>query len=251
MNRLQELMDDIKNLSMTAKRNPVDYGVTGPAIAVAATQAKEELVKVKAEYGKELLAHCVPIFVMGPLEHQARFAEIAHEEYGTIEVYTGKLYRSLAARIQPSIGPTGEFGTQQASLLINGLKDAGVDLGVRDVAVPKHTGLPVVLKTPLDTITYVKNSVRASDGDELNRVAVEQELVALAVSARKSNQALPVVLLETEDMGEVSGLKSLFTRQTEPILLTEEPTKEKVSKIMVSIKKQLQTQSQPQSHKGE
>ena len=239
MSPLSDLLQKIETLKTVANRDPAEYGKTGPAIAMAAAAAKTELVELERQYGNEILTHCVPVFIMGPLDKQTRFANIARAEFSAMIVNARQLYSDLAGPIGMSIGASREFGVEQASLLIKGLRDAGVDLKLRNLPAPKHELLPVVCKDTNAVTDYIKLAIRKADEDGLNRLVIARDAAQQALARKQINHLFPVIVLGVEDMGEYTGLKAVFGRVTEPVLITEEPTKETVAKTLTALKKQL------------
>ena len=67
---MSKIVETIGELREIAARDPVNYGPTGPAIAVAARQASEEIVRLTEQYGEFVKKGAVAIFLTGPVDRK-------------------------------------------------------------------------------------------------------------------------------------------------------------------------------------
>lgn len=236
---MHQIVAEMKTLKEVAARDPINYGPTGPAIAVAARQASERIEVLKGLYGALVKKGAVAIFMTGPAS-SSEFASVSQEEFGTINADASELYRRIGGQISPGMGSNREFNSQQAGQMIAALREIGGELDWQSMPAPTHDTLPVVLKTEADVTEYVRGVVRKAMGDTLNIAYLERKILAQALDAEHVNPAVPVLVIGAKD-DEIAGLSQMFERPTETITVTGEVTKEAVTKHFTAVKNKLRT----------
>lgn len=235
---MHQIVQEVKGLREVASRDPVNFGPTGPAIAVAARQAKDRIAELTKEYGELVKEGAVAIFLL--TEDPTEFAAIAQDDFGTVNLDSQELYRRIAAYIAPGIGPHHEFGAHQAGQMVAALRELGEELGMNSMPAPKHKILPVVVNNEKEVTEYIRGVIRESMGDELNLSFLERKLVAQALDAGFSNPAVPVLVIGAEE-GEVEALSKLFKVPTSTIKVTGPVNKDVVTKHFTAVKNKLRT----------
>lgn len=200
MLELEEIMKiDLNNI------HPASRGGWGARIR----EAQDAYPAVWDAYRNQVMTDAVAIFVSGNPKGVAEFREIA-EDMDVHVVDSSQIYSRMADIIDPMLGEPGtgrQLHPQHVGQFFERLRDVSAQLNV-DVN-PSITQLPI-LKTYEDTFTWIREAIRGSCGDAMNRVRVAEEFAAKCKEERHTEGIQPVVVVGCLDAGEVEGMSAAF-----------------------------------------
>jgi hypothetical protein len=231
---LKELLD---NAVETEKLATIDLE-TWPrnslsSITNTVNEAKANLADLKKEYGSRISELTIGIFAMG--SGAEAFAKMAEVEGGTLTVHADALYTRLADMITPVLADSREFSIIAFNRLIQGLTDVAHELGFKAMDMPKYVIGPVPTRESL--VQHIRKTVRATYGDDMNRLYIAAEIQKLALAAKFKSTALPIVFIGMEDAAEIEGLKASVAKFGDSIFVSENAVdKAFVLKVFATVK---------------
>lgn len=208
---LDQLVSELAQKQTIAQTNLDDIPwMTRPAWSSNIERAKEELTVLKAEYRNKLLAQSLAIFVVGGTDEQkAAFASIAKKEADVLVLNADDLYKRLAQPIDAALGTQRTFTATYVPMLLRGMKEVGDELAIREIAAPKFSSETPILEDSGAVVELVREVVRDSSGDDLNRLYLADKLTDQALAVRYKGSVVPVIVLGAGP-DEVLGLTPLF-----------------------------------------
>lgn len=237
---LENLLKEIETMKVLANQDPANFNPRSrPGLEMQVRQSKDTLASLKEQYSKELLDNSIGIFVSGTSESVQKFSVVAEKEGNTLTLDANELYEKLANEIEPSIGNSREFTSNQAMFLLGSLKGISKELGVTEMQAPKLHEIRVV-RTHQDLVSYVRTVLREAAGDELNKLYLSNALTKKALKICYSGSVVPVVIVNAQQ-DEVNPLSKLFQKGAFNIPIDLEATidKEYVLKTFQQTKKKL------------
>lgn len=210
--KLKQILDDLtkakKNASLDVLAWPDPR--TRPSAQLRKTKGMEDVVKLTQEYSRLVSKHFLRVFVGG--ERAKDFATFAASG-GAVVADGVEFYDSLAKGVAQSQDPKSpRFGPHQQLRLTAELSFYGRANGYVSVMAPRP--IQGNLDTPTPThdvlVAQVRSAIRATNGDDLNRLHLERKILANAIEVAANTNIIPVIItgLTTE---EVQGLsKTLF-----------------------------------------
>jgi hypothetical protein len=208
-----DLKSLVKEVALVQKRANVDIEAaswqTRPSLQNMKMEALEQLAKLKEQYTRKVRSNTLGVFVFGGQPRVEAFCKIADEEAGVMQVNGNDLYRRLAARIEPNMGASREFGPTQLQGLIEGLRDINQEMGVRTMRMPNLQAINAP-KDVQELTTYIRKLVQGVVGDDLLRMYVDQKINQMAIDTEFSGNILPVAVAGIEKE-EAVALASLFS----------------------------------------
>lgn len=238
---MESLKDILKSLGEAKKLASVDLEAwdwrSRASMAITVNEAKERLESLFKQYNAQIAERSLGIFVLGPKAEE--FAKLAEAEGGTITVRADAVYRKIVESIEPYMPDSGDFGVIQFGRLTQALVDLGHELGIKVMDVPRHRLAKTETKAAL--ISLVRDIVRETFEDDLNRLYVMSLIEKRAFDANFSGTVLPVVVIGLTDAQEAKGLTSAFAKfGTQVVTDTDtEVTKESVLEVFNSVKERL------------
>lgn len=236
----EAVLNDIEQVQQIANTDleAVSWQTRG-SWEVNVRQAKEQLDALTKEYRERILAGSVAIFVEGDAAKAAQFVEIGEAEANTITLDAGALYKKLAAVVEPALGTSREFTTHALSLLTVTIKNLKSDMGYREPVNARMHDI-VHLRDHEELVQYIRTLVREADGDNMNRLFMENELVQKALQIRYMSNTVPVVVLNATSE-EGANLVSAFGKGTfvVPVGEGDEVNSEFVIKAFKQVQKRL------------
>ena len=182
---------------------------TRAAHALRKREGEDSIVALKGKYTKRLFSNSIAFFPMGTKEQETKFAEIAETVGKTTTVDAHELYKTIAQTVSINMAGSEFFGPDQMAALITAIRPIAVDMGVMSMKSPEFEET-VALKNADQVAEYVRKLVTKAVGDELNRLYLEQKLVAMSIKSGFDGNTFPVVLVNATP-SEVQGLSGLFS----------------------------------------
>jgi len=201
-----------------------------PGRESAKANAAERLQHIANRYAEKLRQASFSIFVIGD---GASFAEIANVEGGALTVDAAALYKRFADAIEPTIGPSRQFGTQQFLVLLQQMRHVGNELNLREIDVP--AGIETRIVPDRQSLQeFVQSFVETSStGIGLNINFMERQALESAFSNESEGNVVPVVVLNTKP-DDIERLGAAFLNgQFIRVDLTPEGTPEGTNKDLV------------------
>jgi len=229
---IEQLVADIARDETTIARNPEDMDErVRPSLSIAKREAEDRLraaVKVYAAYVEN---NSVAIFVTGDPECIKSFTGIARDLAGVIRFDADELYEILTERVEPSIGPSREFGVTQLRLLIHAVDDMLEQLGIkREARGVSQDDIPYV-KDRAATTKHIRECVRRTFASELEVAFLAQKVVKIAREQRYKESVVPVAVVGASD-GDKKALVPWFKKGATDLALTGEQTEESVTESL-------------------
>lgn len=238
---LEQLVTDIEQAEKTALIDADDpqYARTRTGILSAIGAAKARLETLKNKYAEGVLTNGVAIFLYGPADKAEQFTAKVTELGGAVVVDGSEMYKRIAAVVEPAIGRDRRFGTTQAAIMHRVLGEVSNEVKVwlsRAIKLPAE----VILPDAAATLTFVRNAVRGTAGDELNAQYLKVALAREALKIRYKDPVVPVLITNTTSE-EAFGLGLLFGKGRANVELneTDEINEEFVKKTFKNIQKNL------------
>lgn len=195
-------------------------------------QAEDEVASLTKAYKNLVGNHVMKVFLKGP--RAAAFAEFAAKN-GQIVADGSELYTILAKEVDATMDRNLRvFGAHQTIQLVRTMASYGQDAGYRSLPMPKYEANDLDHKCPefVDTVAKVRQGVRASSGDDLNKLHLEKSVIDTCLKTKAAGNVIPVILTNLSD-AEVEGLtKTLFPGST---VLTVDATEESNDKDLVDL----------------
>ena len=207
-----------------------------PGREAAKRTAEQRLESLASRYTELLRKAAFGIFVTGP--GSIEFAKIANGEGESLTVDAEALYQRFAAAIEPTIGFTHQFGTQQLLVLLQQLREIGTELNLRDVDVPRGIESQIV-PTTRALVTFLKKFVENTN-PTLNVLYMEKQAFDSAVFNESTGVVVPVVVLNAQpEEVERLGRQFLSGRFVRVDTTIDQPSKELVIATFTTIQKTL------------
>jgi hypothetical protein len=194
-----------------------------PGFQVAVRQAKDFLAQLKDEYRDVILPRLVGVFINGDNGKINELSKLVFEEGGVV-IDSQKLYVNIADRILPTIGGSRVFQAQQTALLVEYIRQIGLELDIPSMNTVKYK--EVVILDKKDVTLHIKSLVREAVGDELIVKLLKKEIVDNCIKAGVCSKYIPV-LVTGASVDEVNGIGVLFKHSSqEKVFKDEEISKE-------------------------
>jgi hypothetical protein len=184
-----------------------------PGFEASQRIAREELVGLKAEYGNVIRSNSLGIVVTGEGDRPAFFAQVAAREADGVVVDAGALTRNLVEIIEPTLGPTRDFGPSQLGILAVGLDSVARKLGVHHMQAVKLSGMAVV-RNPAETEAMVRTLIQEAVGEDLLKLYVRVKTDEGAVAKLwTGGSTLPVLVIGVTE-GEIESVLTIYGRNS-------------------------------------
>lgn len=212
-------------------------GPAAPGLTIAINQAKTKLLELESTFAGQLVKKQAAIALDGTPENVEEFLRLAKEVAPTpfLTLDVSQMYRDLARDCLPGVRFGSMFSITNFArlLLLVGTVTDKFDL-------ERTRGLDfvdgVVIKSTEDLVNYVRNAVRKDQGDNLNRVYLQNVLVHKALSASLDMPVVPVLVTGSIDNEE---LTALFGKRFIKTTVTPEATADSVTKAFTQLKAKL------------
>jgi hypothetical protein len=170
-----------------------------PGHEILKRQAGERIALTKRRFSEEIKGHAFAVFLIGDADKQVKFADIAEDEGDTLTIDSQALYTRITTDLYPTMGNSKEFTSHQISFIMQTLAKVCTELNV--VGYPPLKNLVTTYATTFEGAAgLVKDLIRRSMGDELNKLYIEHLTTQKAIAERYTNSVVPVVLLNaTQD----------------------------------------------------
>lgn len=238
---LEELVTSIEAAEKTALIDADDpqYARTRTGILSAIGAAKARLETLKTQYAEGVLYNGVAIFLYGPRDKTEQFEQSVANLGGAVVIDGSEMYQRIALPVERAIGRDRKFGVEQTSIMHRVLGEVSNEV---KVWISRALKLPtdVILPDAAATLAFVRNTVRAAVGDDLNATYLKTALAREALKIRYKDPVVPVLITNTTPE-EAFGLGLLFGKGRANIELTEadEINEEFIKKTFKNIQKNL------------
>lgn len=237
---MSELADAYKNYAETETLANMDINQFPPAHqpghAARKRQAELQLDGAKRKYELELKGALFGMFVTG--DGAPDFANIAPEVADVVAVDGTALYKRLAERVRPTLGARGQFGVGHFAVVLQELREIGLELGVQSLPSPTYTEAPNV-GDEKSLIAHMRSMVESS-GTELSVKYLAKQIVDAALKNAATANTVPVVLYGvTEEVSKAAAEQLFVEGRTTQVSTTNQVTPESVTETFVQLKKQL------------
>lgn len=222
---LKNLIDQIQETRVIAERDVERLPAnTRAGLISAVNEAKGQLEKLKAQYGTELFKNARGVFVQGTPEQSAAFAAIPSREGESLTADASAMYRRIADRMEKSLANSThrELKTDHVVLAINELVDIGHELDLREIPMLKIKSFPL-LPTYEDLVTFVRTTIRATVGDNLNLQYLAKGLTATAINTGYVKPTTNVIVINSSP-DEAEGLAKIFTAGSSDVVIGDDDT---------------------------
>ena len=201
-------------------------------------EAKQNLATFKKRYFDRISGLTVGIYILGKGDEE--FAKIAEAEGGTLTAHADALYARMADVVMPVIPDNKTFTITAFSKLVQALTDIGHELEVKSFDMLKYTQAQVADRSSL--IAHIRNTIRTTLGDDLNRLYLAREINTAALKAGFKSSVQPVVIIGLEDADEIKGLEGAVGRFGAKFFTdTGSVGKKEVLDVFASVKERLKS----------
>lgn len=199
---------------------------TRASVASMIIGAREELAKLESDYASRIRQNSIGILLAGDVQGVNNYVGVAVREAGAALVQADSVYRELADRIFPSLGPGNEFGPTQLSMLHVALEKHMDRLGILQMRMPRLEGFQA---TPdVESLTgYIRQLIRAAVGDDLVKTHLDKAVNERAIATHFSSKVLPVLVTGLADRQEMEAVAPLFSNTAYVNVGTAEDVTEK------------------------
>ncbi len=208
--KIQQVLETLKDAQKLADTDPgsVPYNVR-PGFTFRISEAQRQLTGLT----EELLAltvpdRCLAVFAEGDKDVVQALADMLIE-YDELVLDAGKLYRDLAATIEPAFTPDRIFNTSQFALLVTEFQNRMIDLGVERPDVFEYKDGACF--TVGDTVKHVRTLVRSAVGDDLLLRTLKKQIVDAVIAADLDGPKLPIFVIGADPV-EIPALSGLFSK---------------------------------------
>lgn len=226
------------------KQSEVDLERVPPSTrgghAAAKEVARQALPAAIAEYQQRLEKLAFSVWVEGEPEHVQAFVAKSRSR-GLLCLDTMDLYRILGERACGSIGATRIFGATQLAQLVNDVREFIFDNKEVDDSQRPEPHLVDLLHVPTDeaALLYVREVMRRSSGDILNRTHLRKKLTSLALESGYEQPVVPVLFHGFGSLEEVEALKFLPNEDFRVEAVAESSQDEEHLRILNQIRDEL------------
>jgi hypothetical protein len=211
-NNLSKLLEDIKKTQAIAEHDLTDSPwQTRTAKEIAKSEAKRDLVPLKAKYLKEFSTKIAKVFVDGTPEQVKLFTELLNKE-GATTFTSSNIYRYIAENVAPKLSYGSAFSSSAWVRLMEILGDVCRTYDVFPHTSPKEPNAPAI-RTETDLVEVVKSVIRESFGDTLNRIYLTSNVLDSALSNRFEKDVAVVIVSGLSEPEKASLMDSLFPGQ--------------------------------------
>lgn len=209
---LKEILTKIQQTRIMAERDVENVPAqTRTGIITAVNEAKEDLRKLKVTYGNEFFKNVRGVFVTGDKQKALEFAKLPEKEGESITVDVEALYTRIAKEVESSLGNSTHraLKSEHVNIMVSVLREIGQELNLIDMPmlrIKSYDSLP----TYQDVVSFVRDTIRATVGDDLNKDYFVQKTVAKAIDTGYCKPTTNLVLVNASP-DEVDSLGSFLT----------------------------------------
>ncbi len=242
----EELITTIKSLESTANFEPDSVPHSArPGFQMAADEAKRQLAALKPEYRQRMMANSVAFVVSGP--KASEYAAIAAKTAPSLfKLEVDELYKSLADKIEPTIGDSRTFSTVQWAGLMALLRQTARENGsTTSINFPLNVDDAVCL-TKADVEAHVARLSRESAGAELAARYLGNKLISHAIETSFSGSVLGAVVINLSGDPMEQELGQIFATRID--VPTDEDTEIDEEFVIKTFEMAKKTKSKKQSN---
>lgn len=214
-----------KNIIATEKVANMDVEEIPPptrgAWGTKITEAKARLAELTGQYRGLLLRNGVAIFLNGDPDKAQQFAALVRSEGEGLVADANALYTRLAKDVEPTLAEATvrQWGTTQTHRLHLALQEVMHELKLTAIDMPARDQ-PMV-PTFNDVVDNIRRLIRNSNGDEMNRLYVEEQAAKDALAIRYMGSLAPTLILNASD-DEKNVLGSGFAKGMATVTVSSE-----------------------------
>lgn len=205
---LENILGDIRHNEKTLATDlSIIKANVRPSYEMAAREAKEALVKLKADYQQKLLQNSYAFFLEGPKEKVAQFVDRTRKTVANAFVVSADAYyQYLGQRVDEVVGPSREFSTQQVTALMLAIRYLAREIGVDEPAPPKLDEIRIC-ESRDDLLAYIRDLAMTQDHTVASAYLARQVSdAALAIDCGANNVAIVVTDCDDRDFHAIANL---------------------------------------------
>lgn len=231
-NELEELLNVI---TVTAKEASVNIDeLPGPVRGGWTTrvaEARNALASLKNNYKAAALQNALGVFVSGPADKVKAYTDLVTAEREGIAINSQELFQVLTDEVEPQFGPSRQWSIDQSYRLRGAIHRALDGLGIAEIMAP-DTSSPAPMPDTVATQKYIRDIIRAANGDDLNVLYLMHHVGERALAMGLSTTPVPVFMTdvpeaETQSLGKVFGTGTVLNLNLQE---SDEITKEFLNK---------------------
>jgi hypothetical protein len=209
---LKQLVDELKVAQVTASEDLSGWDPRTVAGAqLRKNMAQDDVRRLTSAYKTAVQGALFRVFLGG--SRDKTFGEFVAKDAVVIVVDGSELYSNLARGVADTQDPQDrKFGPTQLSRLTMELTYHGMSENYRSLMAPviAEGDLDTPSPTYEDLVAKVRRAIRATNGDDLNRLYLEKLILKQAVDRGMANTIIPVIItgLSVEEIQEL--YKGLF-----------------------------------------
>lgn len=211
-----ETISKIESAKALLNKAPPDEMKFRPSFEMAVNTAKTDLPKLYVQLAEDVAKVAVPVYVVG--EKAETLAKAMQDQTASAVVDVGAVFDRLVQRIAASVGRSNEFGVNQFSLLVQELRQLGIENSIPSMTIPKFS-TPETFDSPEGLKKIVLRYARMAVGDDLavNYIRTKtSEQVALVV--KEKVPVFPVFVLNADVDNRDTLTKRLFKRNVDVVV---------------------------------
>ncbi len=209
---LGKILENIKSLQSLADFDLTEWDwTTRPGKEIQKSQAKRDLVPLRATYLKEFSNRTAKVFVDGTPEQVATFITLLNKE-GGYTFTSPNIYDFLATMVVPKLSLGSTFSSAAWGRLNEVLGDICRTYEVYPHTMPQEPNSPQI-NSNADLVGVIKGVVRKAFGDTLNRVYLTSNFLNEALTTKFDKDVAIVVVAGLSDEEKSSVMETLFPGQ--------------------------------------
>jgi hypothetical protein len=170
---------------------------TRGAWTVRVNTAKAAVEDLETRYRALVLDTVVAVPTVGPKAKAEAFGALVEKTGEGFMVDAQGLYAALTAEVEPLFGASRQWGMDQTLRLRQALKQVLEGMGISSIMTP-DTGRAVATPDAEATQKFIRDSVRAANGDDLNVLYLKWVIGAKALAMNFVAPKVPVFLVNVQ-----------------------------------------------------
>ena len=173
-------------------------------------QAQDKLQELNAKFQEVMLQNGVAIFLYGQPQKVKDFIDLAHAEGDALAVDACLLYERLAEDVELTMSTSRVWGIAQTHRLQLSLHKVMEEVDLTELPMPARAP-ENVMATHDDVMVSVRDVIRRSSGDMLNRLYCVKQAMVDAAKTGFTGAVVPVLAVGAQS-NEREGLSSAFVK---------------------------------------
>jgi hypothetical protein len=181
---------------------------TRGAWTVRVNNAKASLEGLETQYRQLVLETALAVPTTGPQGKVEAWGALVEKQGEGFLVDAQALYKAIAEEIEPIFGATRQWGMDQTLRLRQAIPKVLDGMGISSIMTP-DTGRPAHCPDVAATQKYIRDVIRASNGDDLNVLYLKHVIGNKALEMKYAANTAPVFLTNVLP-DDTQSLKGVF-----------------------------------------